>query len=85
MKAGDIAVHAAGVAHRNVESSSDYEYVGLYPKGAPHWDNNYCKAGSSETEAKKQAAEQVPLPDYDPIYGLDGPLPKIWRGVVTGP
>ena len=32
MKAGDIAVHAAGVAHRNVESSSDYEYVGLYPK-----------------------------------------------------
>lgn len=32
MKAGDIAVHAAGVAHRNVESSGDYEYVGLYPK-----------------------------------------------------
>jgi len=32
MKAGDIAVHAAGVAHRNMESSEDYEYVGLYPK-----------------------------------------------------
>lgn len=32
MKAGDIAVHAAGVAHKNVESSADYEYVGLYPE-----------------------------------------------------
>lgn len=32
MKAGDIAVHAPGVAHRNVKSSPDYEYVGLYPK-----------------------------------------------------
>lgn len=32
MQAGDIAVHAAGVAHRNVESSDDYTYVGLYPK-----------------------------------------------------
>ena len=32
MKAGDIAVHAAGVAHRNTESSPDYEYMGVYPK-----------------------------------------------------
>lgn len=32
MKAGDIAVHAAGVSHRNVESSEDYTYMGLYPK-----------------------------------------------------
>lgn len=32
MQAGDIAVHAAGVSHRNVESSTDYRYMGLYPK-----------------------------------------------------
>lgn len=32
MRAGDIAVHAPGVAHRNVESSDDYEYLGVYPK-----------------------------------------------------
>lgn len=32
MKAGDVAVHAAGVAHRNVESSEDYEYAGFYPE-----------------------------------------------------
>jgi uncharacterized protein YjlB len=27
MKAGDIAVHAAGVSHRNVESSDGYTYM----------------------------------------------------------
>ena len=27
MKAGDIAVHAAGVSHRNVESEGDYTYM----------------------------------------------------------
>lgn len=32
MSAGDIAVHAAGVAHRNSESSLDYEYIGAYPE-----------------------------------------------------
>lgn len=32
MQAGDIAVHAAGVAHRNIDSSVDYTYIGLYPK-----------------------------------------------------
>lgn len=32
MKAGDVAVHPAGVAHCNLESSEDYEYMGLYPK-----------------------------------------------------
>lgn len=33
MKAGDCAVHAAGVAHKNLESSEDYMYIGAYPKG----------------------------------------------------
>ncbi|KAF7190425.1 hypothetical protein HII31_08139 [Pseudocercospora fuligena] len=81
MKAGDIAVHAAGVAHRNVESSGNYEYVGLYPKGAPHWDNNFCKGDLKETEMKAGAAKGVEIPDYDPVYGFDGPLPRIWKGV----
>ncbi|KXL42749.1 hypothetical protein M433DRAFT_156553 [Acidomyces richmondensis BFW] len=79
MKAGDIAVHAPGVAHRNVKSSPDYEYVGLYPKGAPHWDNNFCRADAGETAVKAEAARRVPIPDYDPVYGLDGPLPRLWK------
>ncbi|KAF2169951.1 hypothetical protein M409DRAFT_64362 [Zasmidium cellare ATCC 36951] len=82
MKAGDIAVHAAGVTHKNLESSDDYEYVGLYPKDAPHWDNNLCKADTDETRLKAEAAKEVAIPDHDPIYGLDGPLPRIWKSVT---
>lgn len=32
LKEGDVIVLPAGVAHCNLESSDDYEYVGLYPK-----------------------------------------------------
>ena len=70
MKAGDIAVHAAGVSHRNVESSSDYLYMGLYPKGAPKWNNNFCKAGLEETREKAEEAMEVPIPEYDPIVSI---------------
>lgn len=70
MKAGDIAVHAAGVSHRNVESSKDYLYMGLYPKGAPKWNNNYCKAEAEETKAKAEEAEHIPIPEYDPIVSM---------------
>jgi len=33
LTAGDVIVIPAGVAHRNVESSSDYGVVGAYPTG----------------------------------------------------
>jgi len=42
---GDAIVLPAGVAHCSLHSEEGYEYVGLYPKGSPHWDNNFCKAG----------------------------------------
>lgn len=32
LRRGDVIVLPAGVAHCNVESSEDYEYVGLYPE-----------------------------------------------------
>ena len=32
LRAGDVIVLPAGVAHCSLESSGDYEYVGLYPK-----------------------------------------------------
>lgn len=35
LKAGDIIVHPAGVAHCNVDSSGDFEYVGVYPRVRP--------------------------------------------------
>jgi len=32
LQAGDVIVDPAGVAHRNMESSADFEYIGVYPK-----------------------------------------------------
>jgi uncharacterized protein YjlB len=78
MNAGDIIVLPAGVSHCNLESEGDYTYVGLYPEGSPHWDNNWCKADQEETATKAANARSVPVPDHDPIYGKDGPLCQIW-------
>jgi uncharacterized protein YjlB len=51
------------------------------PKGSPHWDNNFCKAGPEETQEKARVARSVPVPEYDPIYGKGGPLVEIWDGI----
>ncbi|KAL1733126.1 hypothetical protein EV714DRAFT_185179, partial [Schizophyllum commune] len=40
---GDVLLLPAGMAHRCVESSSDYSMVGSYPKGAEQWDT--CRGG----------------------------------------
>jgi len=79
---GDAIVLPAGVSHCSLESEGDYEYVGLYPKGSPHWDNNWCQADEEETLEKTRNARAVPVPDHDPIFGPDGPLTRIWKGAV---
>ncbi|KAF2864865.1 hypothetical protein BDV95DRAFT_588208 [Massariosphaeria phaeospora] len=80
---GDIIVLPAGVSHCSVSSEDEYEYVGLYPKGSPHWDNNFCKADAQETAEKAKVASSVPIPDYDPVYGKGGPLVDIWRRAIA--
>jgi len=75
---GDVIVLPAGVAHCSLSFEEGYEYVAVYPKGSPHWDNNWCKAGPSWTNAKAAKARAVPVPDQDPVFGLNGPLAKLW-------
>ncbi|KAK8194363.1 hypothetical protein M8818_007553 [Zalaria obscura] len=79
VKTGDVVVNPAGVAHSCLESSPDFEYIGVYPEGSPHWDNNWCKAGAEETAQKAATARAVPIPATDPVFGLDGPLVRLWR------
>ncbi|KAI9714588.1 MAG: hypothetical protein M1812_006393 [Candelaria pacifica] len=78
VRIGDVIVLPAGVAHCSLSSEGEYEYLGLYPKGSPHWDNNFCKAGPGETEEKARTCRKVPLPDCDPVFGSSGPLVNIW-------
>ncbi|WPG98621.1 Hypothetical protein R9X50_00141400 [Acrodontium crateriforme] len=79
MKVGDIAVHPAGVAHCNLESTEDYRYFGLYPEGSSKADSVYTRLEGPQFAAKVNNARTCPIPEWDPIEGKNGPLPRIWR------
>lgn len=76
VRAGDVIIIPAGVAHKNLGSSSDFQVVGAYPKGQK-WDMNYGKPGE-RSQAERNIA-QVPLPKTDPVYGQDGQLAEYWH------
>jgi uncharacterized protein YjlB len=80
---GDAIVLPAGVAHCCLESEDQYEYIGLYPEGSPHWDNNFCRASVGETREKATNARAVPIPEYDTIIGKDGYLVRIWTAALS--
>ncbi|KAL0481099.1 hypothetical protein AKO1_012861 [Acrasis kona] len=76
VKAGDLVVIPAGVAHRSVKTSQEFCCVGGYPSSSPHYDMNYEK----DTDNNKQSKIlDVPIPSNDPIYGPQGPLIDKWN------
>ncbi len=76
VRAGDVIIIPAGVAHKNNGSSPDFQVVGAYPLGQK-WDMNYGKPGE-RPQADRNIAS-VPLPKTDPVYGNDGQLAKYWH------
>ncbi len=81
VKAGDVVVVPAGVAHCNQGQSSDLLIVGAYPANAASPDLRHGKP--NEHEAAKHAVEAVPLPNADPVQGRDGHLLRLWSDVKT--
>lgn len=77
LRAGDVVVIPAGVAHRNEGASRDLLVVGAYPHGRD-WDMREAKEAADEEELRARIAA-VPLPAADPIYGREGPLMRYWR------
>jgi len=76
VRAGDLIVIPAGVAHQNIGASADFAVVGAYPDGR-EWDLLRGQPGERPKADRTIAA--LPIPDYDPIYGADGPLRQIWK------
>jgi len=76
VRSGDVIIIPAGVAHKNLGSSSDFLVIGAYPLGQK-WDMNYGKPGECP-QAERNIA-QVPLPKTDPVYGQDGQLAEYWH------
>jgi uncharacterized protein YjlB len=73
---GDVIVIPAGVAHQKIDASGDFAVVGAYPDGRD-WDLRRGQPGERPQADQNIAA--LPIPDYDPIYGADGPLRQIWK------
>ena len=76
VRAGDVIVIPAGVAHQNIGDSNDFGVVGAYP-GGRSWDLLRGLPGERPKADHNIAA--LPMPDKDPIYGAEGPLRRIWK------
>lgn len=75
LRAGDIAVIPAGVAHKNESQSDDFAVLGAYPTGTGP-DMQYGKPGERPQTDRTIAA--LALPPQDPLSGPRGALPKLW-------
>lgn len=73
---GDIIILPAGVAHKNVGSSSDFKCIGAYPFDIDY-DMNYGKA--EEHPRVDNNLKLVGLPATDPLFGKNGLLFDYWK------
>ena len=81
IRAGDVVVIPAGVAHRREAASADLLVIGSYPRGQ-HPD--VCKPGGTGREAALRNIKAVPLPASDPVTGGSAPLLECWRDAKRG-
>jgi uncharacterized protein YjlB len=76
LRAGDVVVIPAGVAHKNEGASPDLLVVGAYPRGQ---SPDMCSPGASDHTRALPRVAAVPLPAGDPVHGPSGPLLERWR------
>jgi len=83
-RAGDVYIVPAGVVHRSMSQSSDFQMVGSYPVDGVDWDN--CRGGKSEQTSKlwervKELGRKENRLELDPVYGedKDAPLFQLWK------
>jgi uncharacterized protein YjlB len=77
--AGDVIVLPAGTGHQRLSSSSDFLAAGAYPEGRD-WDliKPYEEGADVHDAALKRIAA-LPLPRLDPVWGVDGPVTRLWK------
>jgi uncharacterized protein YjlB len=76
IQSGDVILIPAGVAHQSIGASHDFAVVGAYPDGR-EWD--LLRGLPGERPKSDHTIAALPIPDYDPIYGIEGPLRQIWK------
>ncbi len=73
---GDVLIIPAGVAHKCISASEDFECVGAYPNGITY---DLKKGEENERPETDNNISEVALPDNDPVYGAEGPLALNWK------
>ena len=76
LKAGDVVVIPAGVAHKHESASADLLVIGAYPRGQRP---DICRAEPGAHDKAIANIAAVPLPAADPVTGRAGPLLECWR------
>lgn len=76
LKKGDALVLPAGVSHKKIQSTSDFSVVGAYSIDVAY-NMKYGKEDEKSEAIKK--IKKLPLPNADPVFGVDGPLLKLWK------
>lgn len=77
VKAGDVVIIPAGVAHQRIEASADFLVVGCYPPGQQNWD--ILKGVAGERPGADVNIAALPLPRTDPVEGPGGALLELWK------
>jgi uncharacterized protein YjlB len=49
--------------------------IGAYPKTGRY---DLCRGTKAEYAKAVETIAQVPIPETDPVYGVDGPLVRLW-------
>ena len=76
IRAGDVVVVPAGVAHCNQGQSSDLLIVGAYPDNGA--DPDLRRGKVAEHAAAVRCIAAVKTPRTDPVAGSAGPLLELW-------
>lgn len=76
LKAGDVLILPAGTGHQRLSMSDDLLVVGAYPHKGGY---DMCHARKVDHDRSALAVSKVPKPEADPVYGVDGPLNRLWQ------
>lgn len=76
VKAGDVLILPAGTGHQRLSMSDDLLVVGAYPQAGGY---DMCHPTKPDHDRAAVSAAKTPKPKADPVYGIDGPLMRLWR------
>lgn len=74
---GDVVLLPAGVSHKRLDATENFQIVGAYPHNDSEYDFQYGDA--NDYERIKDAILKVKIPLTDPVTGSPGAVGEFWR------